>query len=448
MNAPAVESAVAPDEPSQRRAWLGRASWALLDQGLFSASNFLLQIFLARYLIGGESAYGAFSVAFTWFLLVGTFHTSLLVEPMLVFGPSKFAQRLGSYLGVLAAGNFMLSAVGAVFMSMVGVIYWITAHEDIAIACWSLAGASPFIFFLWLMRRACYVRLSPKVAAIVGIGYMALMVGGLGAMYLTDLISTVKAMIVMGVSCLIAATVLAIKERVRWEGLDSPIFTETTLRHLRFGRWAAASGLVMFIPGQVYYWLLPLFVDVGEAGVLRAMNNIFLPVIMANAALVGLILPGLVRSLGTPHFRKVLSIALLVLAGGPTLLWLICGLFNYEIMHFLYAGRYDKDSHLLWLLGLSPMLMGAMSVYQAVLNAHNRPDRVFFASAAGAVVTMTLGIWLTAAFGLTGVCAAYIVSSLIMLIVTRHFARRMPATPPPEEPERVADLAAAAADGN
>jgi O-antigen/teichoic acid export membrane protein len=414
-----------PEPATEGGSWISRGGWALLDQALFSASNWLVQILLARWLVD-EQAYGAFSVAFTFFLFVGTFHTSLLVEPLLVFGPQRFAGRLGPYLGVLTAGNFAIAAVGGVFLTVTGMIYWSTHHPHVAVACWSLAGASPFVFFLWLMRRACYVRLSPRIAAIAGVGYMAAMVGGLVVVNrVTGGMSVPGAMAVMGVSSLGAGLWLAWKEHVRWPGSENPITREVAAEHLRYGRWAAASGVVMFIPGQVYYLLLPLFVDVTSSGILRAMGNLYMPIIMANAALVGLILPSLVRTRGTPRFNKVLRIALLTLAGGPAVIWLVVGLLNYELMHLLYAGRFDDRSYLLWVLGLQPVLLGITNVYNAVLNASHRPDRVFFASLCSSVVALTIGIWLTAAYELRGVCASLVISSGVNALLASLFVRRL-----------------------
>ena len=69
------------------RPWLGKGFWALLDQGLFSGANFLVNILLARWLPPEE--YGAFAVAMSVFYLLAGFHTAVLTEPMMVFGAGK-----------------------------------------------------------------------------------------------------------------------------------------------------------------------------------------------------------------------------------------------------------------------------------------------------------------------------------------------------------------------
>src|SRR5690606_25728151 len=82
---------------------LGKGFWAVMDQGLFAFSNFLVNILLARWL--APESYGAFSIAFSLFLVLGTFHTALLTEPMLVFGASKYRYSFAEYLRVLLRGH-------------------------------------------------------------------------------------------------------------------------------------------------------------------------------------------------------------------------------------------------------------------------------------------------------------------------------------------------------
>lgn len=48
--------------------WARKGFWAVLDQGLFAGSNFLVSVLLARWL--EPASYGAFSVAYSVFLLL------------------------------------------------------------------------------------------------------------------------------------------------------------------------------------------------------------------------------------------------------------------------------------------------------------------------------------------------------------------------------------------
>src|SRR5437667_12256097 len=76
-----------------------KGGFAFLDQGLFAASNFFVNVLMARWL--PPSQYGVFSVAFSLFLVLGTFHTAFLIEPMMVFGSSKYRVSFPDYPGFL-----------------------------------------------------------------------------------------------------------------------------------------------------------------------------------------------------------------------------------------------------------------------------------------------------------------------------------------------------------
>lgn len=91
----------------------------MTDQALFAGANFLVSILLARWL--KPAAYGAFSLAYAIFLLLGTVHTGLWTEPMLVYGSGRYRENFPAYQQILlrhhsfATGTPVLAAnIGAV----------------------------------------------------------------------------------------------------------------------------------------------------------------------------------------------------------------------------------------------------------------------------------------------------------------------------------------------
>jgi len=69
------------------------------DQGLFGGGNFLISVLLARWL--EPAAYGAFAVAYSIFLFLASLCSALLTEPMMAFGPGKYAPSFPEYFRVL-----------------------------------------------------------------------------------------------------------------------------------------------------------------------------------------------------------------------------------------------------------------------------------------------------------------------------------------------------------
>src|ERR1035438_3487461 len=95
--------------------WVGKGSLAVLDQGLFAISNFLINVLLARWLAPAD--YGAFALAYSVFLLLLVFHNAMFSGPMLVFGPGKYRERFPEYLGILLRGHFALMLPGAALLA-------------------------------------------------------------------------------------------------------------------------------------------------------------------------------------------------------------------------------------------------------------------------------------------------------------------------------------------
>src|SRR3979409_2655145 len=110
--------------------WIRRGSWAIADQGLFAMANVLLNVMLARWLAPAE--YGAFAVAYSAFLFIGALHAALLIEPMLVFGPGRYASRLAGYLNVLIRGNYVLTIPGSLLLISLGTGAWFFGSRPLA----------------------------------------------------------------------------------------------------------------------------------------------------------------------------------------------------------------------------------------------------------------------------------------------------------------------------
>lgn len=373
--------------------WLGQGFWALMDQGLFAGSNFVLNVILARFLGQtdlGKTEFGAFTVAFTAFLLLGTIHNGLLVEPMLVFGPDNYRNRVTRYLGAMFVGNWLIALPAALVLLLIGIGAIATGSTQLGHAFIAAAFSAPLVLLLWLMRRACYVRFDPRQAAIGGLGYLLFVVSAIFWLQMTGRLSAVTGLLVMGIGSGLAGFWLVWREKVALPRGDRELVREVVANHWGYGRWAAPTGVVGFVPAYVSYLLLPTLISLEAAGEFRAMANFVMPLVTANAALCVLLLPRLVKVRGTPAFGRMMRWSMLLLAGGPLIAWLLLGIFNEELAHLAYAGRYPGASHLLWWIGLQPVMTGICGVYMAALEARQQPQRVFAASLVTAACTFAL----------------------------------------------------------
>lgn len=401
----------------ENRRWIGRGAWAIADQGLFALANVLLNVLLARWLTPGE--YGAFAVGYSLFLFIGAFHTALLTEPLLVFGPGKYANQPRMYLGVLLRGHWALTGIGSVLLILAGLILRISGMGPLSQALFSLALAAPFSLLMWFGRRAAYVRFQPRLAAIASAGYLSVLVAGLLVLAQLHLVSVFSAMLVMSAAGAVTGLWLLRLVRRAMPDEDETVTPMPVVKdHWRYGRWASATAVLMWVPLNCFFVVLSVLVNLEASATLKALSNLVLPLLQANAALGSLLLPAMVLRVGNRgQFKSLLCLSLALFAAGACAYSLIIGGFSRVLVHLLYGGRYDSQANLLWLLLLIPVLDGAMVVLASALRSLERPDRIFWAQLAGAVFVLTAGVLATRSYGLWGAAGGMVLADLLGTII-------------------------------
>ena len=427
-----------------RKRWFNKGLWAITDQGLFSASSFMLNIMLARWLTPRE--YGAFTVAFTIFLLLGMFHAALLTEPMLVFGPGKYRNRIPQYLGTLVSGHANLVVLGGLLIALAAALMRLWGISAVPSALAALALTAPFILLLWLMRSACYLLLAPNLAAAGGLMNLILVGVGLIVLYQHRWLSTVSALGVMGFASLVTGAGLAVSLRMGSPPLTvNALVRETFTDHWGYGRWAVATMALSWLPGSVYYLLLPMWRGLEASAGLKAMMNFVLPVLNLNTALSALLVPALVRARGSETRRRDLtSLILIAVTAGSAGYWLFLTMFRRPLMMWMYRGQYTEPVGMWYLLLVILIATGIVNVLGSALRALERPDQIFRANMHSTAVALTVGVWCTFRWGVLGAGVGLAMSSMVRALgiwrlyretsnpglTGRLFVRPMRADPP------------------
>lgn len=401
---------------------------AVLDQGLFAGSHFVLNILLARWLPPAE--YGAFAAAYSIFLLVAAFHHALLAEPMMVFGAGKFAGRFSGYLR-------RLLRVHAVFVLPFGLIalggtaWWIRAGgHPLAGALVGLAASGLFILLLTMLRRALFTRMLPGWSALGGAFYAVVLLGTTLLLARSDLLSPLSALLAMGGAAGLTGLLLLLRVR---SGADpttpGPDIGDILGEHWQYGRWALASVIPMWVYGNVYYLLLPLWVGLEGAGEFRAVINLAMPVLHTFTALSLLLLPVLVRTRDEGGMEKlggvVGKVLLLFLLGATAYLQLLVPFGDAAVL-FLYSGQYQEYGVLVMLVvGLIPLAWAPISVFAGALRATERPDLVFVSQAAAAGMAIAAGSLLIWGAGVEGALVAMFLAAMVGGMVMFGCYRRL-----------------------
>ena len=406
--------------------WTTRGFWAIVDQALFAVSNLIINVLLARWLSPRE--YGAFVTAYVVLILVSVAHAGLLIEPMMVLGPSRFGRgrEFKEYFAFLLRFQWVVGAAAAAVLLVVGGVSYAFGAALLGVTFAGLACATPFIFLSWLARRACYVERQPAIAALGGAMY--LLIAGVGAvlLYRIDMLTSVAAQLLMGVAAIAASGVILTKLKYAWLPTRPPMETRSLLReHWNFFRWTGGAGVLSFSQGLVFYLVLPLFSGLEASAALRAMTNFVMPVLQSDSALAVVISPELARArMQATKVSRIVRWSTRLFALEGVISWVVVAVFRHDLVRLMYGDRYVDYANLLLLLGALPLVASRVNVLGAILRVYQRVRHVFWTSATGAAVSLVVGFSTMSSLGAYGAVIAMLAADVVRIAVMTHLIGR------------------------
>ena len=423
-----VEDVDSGSRPKKLVRWATKGGFAILDQGLISGSNFLIGILLARWLFPAQ--YGAFSLAFSVFLLLSYVYQSLLSEPQGVFSGSAYRQCLRGYLKALLGIQAMVTVFGLVLLGgSAAVVYAMGKADGLPGALAGVAIASPCILFFWLLRRAFYMNLAPARAAVGASIYFVLVTGGLFVAYKKNLISPFSAYLLMAIGALGTGFYLLsqVNKALPPDSVAGPTAAQAWRKHWEYGRWALAVSVVTWIPYYMYYPLVSAFHGMAQAGQLKALMNLALPMEQSYTALSILFLPyaaRVCREKGIQSSGPLVRRITMLFVFGALAYWAVLIPFKGLVFHLLYGGKYMEVASLIPYVALGTTLWSAAFGPAILLRAIESPDSIFYARIVASVLSLVVGVPATRAFGLWGVVASIIVANLAAFLISMYILQR------------------------
>jgi O-antigen/teichoic acid export membrane protein len=402
------------------RSWGTRGGLAILDQGAYSGSNFILNIILARWLT--QQDYGAFSVAFSLVLFFSSFHNAIQLEPMSIIGPANYSEDLDEFLHAQIRLNFIITIPIALLLFMIGFVLQFIGTIDswMSRVLISAGLALPFIFFLWVVRRTFYVRRQLKGALFSSVLYAFLVLGGLFVAHRFGLESSLTGFGLMGAASLLSGLITLLWWR---KGLArGKMFVQMNKvmsSHWHFGKWALAAAALAVAAGQVQILLTASMIDLEAAGAFRAMQNFVLPMLQTISAISILGLPVLSADFGRGDYsglrRKGFTIAF-SLTGMAFLYLIAMWLLAVPLDQWLYGGKY---SAYIWLVApfcLVPIFTSMETGFSLTLRSIQKVRIYLIDGVVSGVTGIVTSFIFIKAWGITGSVFSMVTTSLVSLI--------------------------------
>lgn len=430
---PALETARGSKGQPARMSWLSWGSKGVLtltDQGLIGGSNFLMGILLARQLLPAQ--YGAYALAFEVFMVLSLAYSCLILEPMLVFGPSTYRDNFARYFGVLLRTHFVVALGTAILLGGAAwSLGWLGESATLIRALEGAMIAGPCVLLFWLARRAFYVKLDPKTAVLGGLVYGTVLLAGSLTLYELRWLSAFTAFSLMATGALAATPILLERLRPLATHNDTePSLREVSRRHWVYGRWALAGAVAAWVSGNIYYVLLSCMRGLADTGGFKALQNLTAPAGQVFSALALLALPYAARAYkqnGRAGVERLSWWLTALYAGGTVVYWAVLLGLEHPVMRLLYVGRYHEVEYLIPWIAVASVFRIATVVQMISLKAMQSPLLAFVAFAFSDAVAMLVGIPAIWLLGLQGAVYTYTLSGITGLsagfILLRRSAR-------------------------
>jgi len=405
---------------SRYRSWAFKGGFSILDQGFFSGANFIISILLARWLT--LSDYGAYVIAFTFYLLLTGFYNSFILEPMSVLGPAKYSEQLSDYLFIQIKLHGIMTGILALVVISLGWFMFDWINKSLGNAFMGIGFAIPFLLLLWIVRRIFYILMQPSSAFLISTIYFIFSLVGIITLHFVGSLNLFTCFLVIGAASLIASIFLFWKKSdLEFNKNFSALAWRTLVKEQwLYGRWIAATTILSFLANQIQVFLLAGLINLPVAGALDALQNFIAPIAQGIVAIATLALPVVSSDFGRANFSSIrrksviLAIILTFIASVyEILLW--C--FPAQLETLLYGGKYSNFSFLIPILGLIPVLTAITTGYSLALRAIQRPQFYLIYGMIVAPVGLLTGVIFTYYWGLEGAIWSLVINSLITLII-------------------------------
>jgi O-antigen/teichoic acid export membrane protein len=396
--------------------WGLQGGMAILDQGLFSGSNFILNILLARWLLPED--YGAYAIGFAVSIFFLQLLMSYILEPMGVLGTSSYSSQLKDYLvaqlhlyfGIIAPLSLLFTLAVYVYRQLGGNLL----VSDILIVMGLLLS---FTLLPWLLRRVFYILGQPDVSAKGSAIYAFLLIAFVYFAKQLEILTPFSALAILAFSSLIAGAFLS--KELGWNVIGKAIvpLRSVFFENWAFGKWLLASGLLITIGGQAQIFLAGLLLNVKDAGIVKATHSISNPMILSITAISALVTPILASDyakadiISFKHKAFLMTVIMTVLAFFFELLLFF---FRTQLESILYGGKFSAYAGLIPIWGLIPLIMGMVSGMQYSLQAAKRPYAILVASFFWVPATLGLGIVMIGYWGLWGVAISTVIGYVVL----------------------------------
>ncbi|TLM80136.1 MAG: hypothetical protein FDZ70_01995 [Actinobacteria bacterium] len=375
--------------------WFRKGSLAAADQVVFSAAGFVSSVLIGRWTV--PETYGRYALMLGWFYLFASAYTGLVVDPVLVLGPTRFKDRAGRYVGAVFGIHLAVSVAVVVVVGLARLAAGVAgAGVGVADAALSIAVGLAGLHLLYLAKRALYVRGQLAASTWTSVVYGVVLVAAIAMLHAWRVLGPETAFYATAVAGAAACAAGLPAAGIDASGaLDRALLGRVAQEHTSYGGWLAGTEVTTSVQGLVFLGVVGGLAGAATLGGMRALQNLYSPIMRLVTAISMVALPrvaGRVEAAGERAGAKD-ALAVSVAFAAPAALWSAVMLIAPGwLVSVLYGGVYDSYAPMLRWLAVVPLAMGLASGAAVLLRAVRRPKVILKVKLASGVV-MVLGGW-------------------------------------------------------
>jgi O-antigen/teichoic acid export membrane protein len=391
--------------------FIARASWTLVDQGVVSGGNFLLNVLLARVL--SQEDYGEFALFLGAIFLLRAIDYSLISYPLsvrlCVVNDDERAGLLGNTVLLAVALSLVLvvvMALGTMLLEEENILL----PACLCYLCWQAQETSRrFLLADFRYREAvagdgvAYVGQVLLIAVLLWIGSVTLS----------------SALYVMSATFVVGALVHALKLRFAWP--DFAEIRRLAPEYLSVGKWSLVSYQLVLVRVQLFPWLLAAAAGTAATASFQAglnIANMMNPIVFGIGNAIPQIAAHAHRSSGVVGASRA-AYGYVLFGLGPILVICAVGVLIPDLLlRTVYgpASPYLAGAIGLQLLAVSGVLDYIAEMISKTLLGVQAGRLAFLVNVVAAVAALGLALALIEPLGVVGACLALLLANLMRVI--------------------------------
>lgn len=406
---------------------------AVVDQLAFSGTNFIVSVLLARWM--DYQAYGAFTYAYSLYLLLSTFHNALILEPFTILGSTQYRHSMRSYFQQITQLQLYGGVIPVGVSALLGGILWLAGNQNVGQSLLGLAVALGAMLYFANVRRVWYVVRQIRYAVLATSVFSAVQLIAVYGLYYAGELTPFTAFAVVGIAAFVGAGAGRMTGKLEDVTQAPASLSHLAQEHWQYGKWVTLAGVFFWLTAQGYNILTGSILNLADTGGLKALQNLINPVVQLLTAFNLVFLPWIARQYaenGSPAMRRGLVIYSVFSTSCAIVYWIFLMLFRTPMFGFLYDGQYMEYSNLLPFLAIVPIISALTTSWMAGMRVLRQTQLLFWVDSAGAAFTISVGVLLVVQYGLPGAVAGSVLSTVSRIPVLIILWRRAIKTVIPE----------------